>query len=213
MQRTQKTKFDAKKKTIRSSQSATKRVQILRCEYWEKVKNIDADNLVFLDEMGVLLGLTRTHARSKYGSRAYDLKPFYRGAKVTVVGAISLTKVVGLMTLNGSMDGKAFEVFVEHFLVPNLWDGAVVVMDNLPAHKLAVIEPLINSAGASVLNLSPYSPDFNPIELWWSQLKAFLRLFSPTTSNMVDVLLATALDLVNTKHFKNYFKSCCYCTS
>lgn len=83
-----KTKFDAKKKTIRSSQSATERVQILRCEYWEKVKKIDPD-LVFLDEMGVLLGLTRTHARSRCGSRVYDLKPFYRrGAKVTVVGAI-----------------------------------------------------------------------------------------------------------------------------
>ncbi len=187
-------------------------MQLLRCEYWDKVKNIDPDNLVFLDEMGVLLGLTRTHARSKCGSRVYDLKPFYRGAKVTVIGAISLKKVVGLMTLNGSMDSQAFAVFVEQCLVPNLWEGAVVVMDNLPAHKLAVIEPLIQAAGASVLNLSPYSPDFNPIELWWSQLKAFLRKFSPTTTKMVDVLLATALDLVNIKHFKNWFTSC-YCTS
>jgi transposase len=124
--------------------------------------------------MGVLLGLTRTHARSICGSRVYDLKPFYRGAKVTVVGAISLKKVVGLMTLNGSMNNRAFEVFIEHFLVPNLWEGAVVVMDNLPTHKLGTIEPLIQAAGASLLNLSPYSPDFNPIELWWSQLKSFL---------------------------------------
>ena len=147
MSRIKKTKYDAKKKTIRSSQSATDRVQILRCEYWEKVKNIDPDNLVFLDEMGVLLGLTRTHARSRYGSRVYDLKPFYRGAKVTVIGAISLKKVVGLMTLNGSMDSQAFAVFVEQCLVPNLWKGAVVVMDNLPAHKLAVIEPLMQAAG------------------------------------------------------------------
>jgi len=121
------------------------------------VKNIDPNNLVFLDEMGVLLGLTRTHARSICGRRVYDLKPFYRGAKVTVVGAISLTKVVGLMTLNGSMDGNAFKVFIEHFLVPNLWNGAVVVMGNLPAHKLALIEPLIQSAGASVLNLQRFA--------------------------------------------------------
>ncbi|MEG4590028.1 transposase [Microcoleus sp. MOSTC5] len=91
------------------------------------MKNIDPDNLVFLDEMGVLLGLTRTHARSKCGSRAYDLKPFYRGAKVTVIGAISLKKVVGLMTLNGSMDSQAFAVFVEQCLVPNLWEDAVEV--------------------------------------------------------------------------------------
>jgi hypothetical protein len=91
------------------------------------VKRIDPDNLVFLDEMGVLLGLRRTHARSHSGKRLYDLKPFYLAAKVTVIGAISLKKVVGLMALNGSMDGKAFSVFVEHFLVPNLWDGAVEV--------------------------------------------------------------------------------------
>ncbi|NES01799.1 MAG: hypothetical protein F6K22_02530 [Okeania sp. SIO2F4] len=71
---------------------------------YEKVKNIEAENLVFLDEMGVLLGLTRSHARSYYGSIAYDFSLFYRGQKVTVFGAISLTKVVGLMTLNGSMD-------------------------------------------------------------------------------------------------------------
>jgi len=96
--------------------------------------------------------------------------------------------------------------------VPNLWKGAVVVMNNLPANKLAVIEPLIQAARARILNLSPYFPDFNPIELCWSQLKAFLRKFSPTTTLMVDILLATALDLVNIKHFKNWFTSC-YCTS
>ena len=90
-------------------------MQILRCEYWEKVKNIDPDNLVFLDEMGVLLGLTRTHAPLICGSRVYDLQPFYRGQKVTVLGAISLKKVVGLMMLNGSMDGRAFEVFINIF--------------------------------------------------------------------------------------------------
>jgi transposase len=86
------------------------------------------------------------------------------------------------------------------------------LIDNLPAHKLAVIEPLIQAAGASILNLSPYFPDFNPIRLWWSQVKAFLRKFSPTTTKMVDILLATALDLVNIKHFKNWLTSC-YCTS
>jgi len=143
----------------------------------------------------------------------YDLKPFYRGAKVTVIGAISLSKVVAVMTLNGSMDGDAFEVFIEKCLVPQLWSGAVVVMDNLPAHKLASILPLIRAVGADVLNLSPYSPDFNPIEQWWSQLKAFLRHFSPTTTKKVDTLIATALDLVNPKHLQNWFTNCCYCTS
>ncbi|MBD2695060.1 IS630 family transposase, partial [Anabaena catenula FACHB-362] len=67
--------------------SATERVQKLRTEYWEKVKDIDPENLVFLDETGVLLGLARTYARSQKGTRVYSLKPFYRGAKITVIGA------------------------------------------------------------------------------------------------------------------------------
>ena len=89
------------------------------------MKNIEPENLVFLlvflDEMGVLLGLTRNYARSPYGTRVSDLKPFYLGAKVTAIGAISIRKVLALMTMNNSMNGKAFEVFIEKFLVPKLW--------------------------------------------------------------------------------------------
>lgn len=198
---------------MRSSQAATERVQKLRVEYWEKVRDIDPDNLVFLDETGVLLGLARTHARSQQGTRAYDQKPFYRGTKVTVIGAISIKKVVALMTMNDSMDSIAFDVFIEKFLAPKLWTGAVVIMDNLPAHKLASIEPIIEAVGAKVICLSSYSPDFNPIELWWSQLKSFLRSFAPTTTEMVDTIISVALDLMNPRHLKNWFTNCCYCTS
>ncbi len=116
------------------------------------------------------------------------------------------------MTLNWSMNGKEFSVFVKHFLVPNLWEGAGVVMDNLPTHFSGGDWTFnSNGNGASILNLSPYSPDFNPIELWWSEVKAFLRHFSPTTTKMVDILLFTALEGVNIKHFKNWFPSCWYC--
>jgi putative transposase len=166
-----------------------------------------------LDETGIILGLTRTHARSQPGTRVTELKPFYRGAKVTAIGAISINKVLALMTMNDSMDGQAFALFIEKFLCPQLWAGAVVVMDNLPAHKLASILPMITDVGASVICLSPYSPDFNPIELWWSQLKSFLRMFAPTTSSMIDRIIAVALNLMNPQHLKNWFTNCCYCTS
>ena len=73
-------------------------------------------------------------------------------------------------------------------------------MDNLPAHKVEAIVPLIEAVGAKVIYMSPYSPEFNPIEHWWSQLKAFLRQFSPTTPRMVDILIATAIDLINPVH-------------
>jgi transposase len=83
-------------------------------------------------------------------------------------------------------------------------------MDNLPADKMAFIAPMIEAVGASIINLLPYFPEFNPIELWWSQLKSFLGNFSPTTK-MIDTLIAVVLDLINPQHLKNWFTKCCYC--
>jgi putative transposase len=157
--------------------------------------------------------LARTHARSQAGTRVAGIKPFYRGSKVTVIGAISLTKVLAVMTMNDSINSSAFAVFIEKFLGPQLWSGAVVVMDNLPAHKLTSIVPMIESLGASVSCLSPYSPDCNPIEMWWSQLKAFLRRFALKTSAMIDRIIAVAIHLRNPNHLRNWFTDCCYCTS
>lgn len=205
--------FTNQKKTLRSSQATSERVQLLRREYWEQVQDVELKNLVFLDEAGVLLGLMRTHARALPGDRAYDFKPFYRGSKVSVIGAITSSKVLAIMTMNGSMDATAFEVYISQCLVPQLWPGAVVIMDNLTAHKVDSIVPLIEAVGAKVLYMSPYSPEFNPIEHLWSQLKAFLRQFSPTTSHMVDTLIATAMDLINSAHLRNWFAHCCYCPS
>ncbi|PSB26232.1 IS630 family transposase, partial [Chlorogloea sp. CCALA 695] len=82
-----------KKRRYAALKQQRSRVQKLRGEYWERVKDIEPYNLVFLDETGILLGLTRTHARSPCGRRVYDLKLFYRGARITVIGAISLTLV------------------------------------------------------------------------------------------------------------------------
>ena len=111
------------------------------------------------------------------------------------------------------MDAAAFKVYVSQCLVPQLWKGAVVVMDNLAAHKVEAIAPLIEAVGARILYMSPYSPEFNPIEHWWSQLKAFLRQFSPTTSQRVDMLIKIAMNLMNPSHLRNWFAHCCYCPS
>ncbi len=83
---------------------------------------------VFLDETGMMLGLARSHARSPLGTRVGGIKPFYRGAFVTAIGAISVKKVLAVITLNDSMHGVAFSVFIEKFLCPQLWPGAVVVI-------------------------------------------------------------------------------------
>jgi hypothetical protein len=117
----QKLGLNRKKKRGVVAFAGTGRVQKLRVEYWEKMKNIEAENLVFLDETGIILGLARTHAHSQIGTRVGGIKPFYRGAKVTVIGAISLKKVLAVMTMDDSRDGAQFAVFIDQFLCPQLW--------------------------------------------------------------------------------------------
>jgi len=163
--------------------------------------------------MGVLLGLMRTRARSRKGERAYDLKPFYRGKKITVMGAMTQDSVLAIDTISKGMNGQNFKQFLMEKLAPNLWKDAVVVMDNLPAHKVNGATKIIEDAGARVIYLSPYSPEFNPIEHLWSQLKIFLRKFSPKTPTAVDQLLKIAIMLSNPEHFQNWFAHCCYCTN
>ena len=113
--------------------------------------------------MGVLLGEMRTRARSFKGPRAYDLKPFYRGRRIIVIGAMTYDCCLGIKTLDKGMNGEDFPQFLKEELAPKLWSGAVVVMDNLPAHKVKGVAKIIEDAGAKVIYLSPYSPEFNLI--------------------------------------------------
>jgi len=106
-----------------------------------------------LDETGILRSFDQNSCPFATG-RVSSLKPFYRAAKITAIGtargAISINKVLAVMTMNDSMDGVAFAVFIEKLLCPQLWAGAVVLIDNLPAHKVASIVP-IEALGASVI--------------------------------------------------------------
>ena len=101
------------KKTIRSSQADKESTKKQGIEYWERIKNVAPENLVFLDEMGVLLGIRRGRARSMKGETVYDIKPFYRGSRVTVVGAISQKKVIAMKIMGKSINGEEFLKFMQ----------------------------------------------------------------------------------------------------
>ncbi len=179
----------------------------------EKIRNVAPQNLVFLDERGVLLGIMRQKARSIKGEKVYDIKPFYRGSRVTVVGAISQNKVIAMKTIGKSMNGEGFLKFVQEEMAPKLWKGAVVVMDNLRVHKVEGVEEMIEAVGARVVYLSPYSPEFNPREHLWWELKALLRRFIPQSVQIVEKLWELGVKLCSSKQIRNYFAHCCYCTS
>lgn len=163
--------------------------------------------------MGILLGMMRGMGRSQKGTRVYEIKPFYRGSRVTVIGAISQQNVLTCKVVDQSMNGEQFKQFLREDLAPQLWPGAVVTMDNLSAHKVEGVSEILAEVGARALYLSPYSPEFNPIEHWWWELKAFIRQFVPKTREAIEGLLKLGVILSSSKILRNYFAHCCYCTS
>lgn len=188
-------------------------MQKKRIEFWQLVKERLAKNLIFIDESGVNLALTRLFARSPKGSRAHGKRPQKRGKNISLIGALSLKGVVAKAEVMGAVDGLTFQAFIANRLVPNLWEGACVVMDNCSIHLNQEIESLINQAGAQLIYLPPYSPDFSPIENFWSKVKSRLRSLEARTYEELDKALEAAFNEVSLEDIKNWFTNCCYCTS
>ncbi len=185
-------------------------MQQLRSEFWTTIGEVNLADLVFVDEAGVNIAMTRLYARSAKGSRAYGECPDQRGKNVTMVGALSLKGLIAALTFQGGTDTNAFYTFVTKVLVPNLWQGACVVMDNFRSHKVAAVQKAIEAAGATVVYLSPYSPDFNPIENCWSKVKEFLRSIAARTYQDLDQAITDALTTVTPKDIIGWFTHCCY---
>jgi transposase len=132
----------------------------------------DARRLVFVDESGFHTSMTRLRARAPRGKRAYGKVPRNRGKNTTLIAAITIQGGIGeSMTLEGATDAEAFEAYVEHLLAPSLWEGQVVVLDGLGAHRTEKVRQLIEERGADLVFLPSYSPDMNPIEEAFSKIK------------------------------------------
>jgi transposase len=153
--------------------------------------------LVLVDECGTNITLTRLYARAPRGERAFGKIPRNWDKNVTLIAAMSAEGMGGAMSVEGATDGAAFEAYVRHFLLPTLKEGHVVVMDNLQAHKSTRVGKLIESVGASVLFLPPYSPDFSPIEEAFSKIKAILGSIEARTQETLVEAIAQALDAVS----------------
>ena len=134
--------------------------------------------------------MVRLYARSLKGSRAKRSKPSKRGRNVSIIGAIWVNEVLTSVNLIGTTDGITFEAFMIRKLVPKLWKGACVVMDNCTIHTGEEIEKAIKDQGAKLIYLSPYSPDFSPIENLWSKLKNILdTIKTPNYQELAKALL------------------------
>jgi len=170
----------------------------------------DARQYIFVDESGVTTDLLRRYARSLRGKRIGDHTPCSHWQTHTVVAALRLTELTATAVFDGPIDTDTFRAYVEQVLVPTLRPGDVVVLDNLAAHKQPAVREAIEQAGALLRFLPPYSPDFNPIELAFAKLKAFLRAARPRTFDHVCELMAAALALFMPDECANYVRHCGY---
>jgi transposase len=198
---------------LHADEKETERVQSLRVQFWLQLQGIPAENLIFIDEAGVNLSLIRQFARAPKGKRAHSKRPQKRSKNVSVIGAIGLKGVISKYSLLGATDGLTFEAFISQHLVPQLWKGACVVMDNCSVHKGKEIENLIEMAGAKLIYLPPYSPDFSPIENCWSKIKSILRSIGARSYPDLAEAIETAFNKVSLNDIRNWFTHCCYCTS
>ena len=114
------------------------------------------------------------------------------------------------MTLDGALHGAAFLAYVEHVLAPCLKPGDIVLMDNLPAHRSAAVRHAIQSAGAELRFLPPYSPDLNPIEMAFSKFKACLKRRAARTLGELEDAIAQAMDIYTPNECQNYFAAAGY---
>lgn len=154
--------------------------------------------------------MARTHGRCKKGERLRMGFPHGHRKTTTLIAGLRLTGMTAPMVLDGPINGNWFEAYVEQVLVPTLRPGDTVVMDNLSSHKRPNAKALIEKAGATLIFLPPYSPDFNPIEKAFSKLKALLRKAAERTVDGLWKAIGKLIDLITPEEANNYFISCGY---
>ena len=180
----------------------------MRYEFRLWLDTIDIRNLIFIDETGINLAMTRHYGRGEGGIRVYDDRPGNKGQNITLIGAMSEVGLIATMTFPGSLNSDSFVVFIERILLPQLWIGAIVVMDNLPVHYAETTKALIESIGSFVKFLPPYSPDLSPIELCSSKLKEIFRSQGARTSDALDETITMAVNLITDENALNWFNHC-----
>ena len=166
--------------------------------------------MIFLDETGATTEMTRRYGRAIRGKRVREATPAGHWRTLTVLGAIRHSGWVATMMIEAATDGDIFQAYLQQVLCPQLEPQDIVVMDNLPAHKVAGVRELIEEAGAELPYLPPYSPDFNPIEKCWAKFKQLLRTAKARSLGTLENSITDALTAVTPEDIQGCFRHCGY---
>jgi transposase len=207
-----KLKITRKKKSLHASERDTPRVRRKRRAFRKALAGLDPRRLVSVDETGAHTAMTRTYGRAPRGQRVTGSAPGH-WKSMTLISGLRLSGVVAPLAFEGATDGPIFERYVERVLAPRLRRGDVVVWDNLKPHESAGARRAVEGAGARLLPLPPYSPDYTPIEEMYSKVKGMLRSAAGRTTDAVYDALGVALRAVCPSDIRGWFKHCGLCAT
>lgn len=200
----------AKKKSGQPSEQHRPDVIKQRTEFRARAADWIVNHLKWLDETGVQLNLTREYGRALPGQRIVEGVPSNYGSNYTLLATLGLTGLQAPFVFEGALNGERFYLYVEKVLAPTLQPGDILVMDNLPTHKVGGIQELIEARGARLEFLSPYSPDFNPIERCWSKIKTYLRKAKARSYRALLKALKAALATITEADICAWIEFCGY---
>ena len=198
------------KKTLHAAEQHREDVIAERAEWKTLQETLPLESLVFIDETWTKTNMTPLYGRAEKGKRVIDYVPLGLWKTTTFMAALRSEGLMAPMVVEGAINGELFLAYVAQILVPTLKAGDIVVMDNLSSHKVAGVKKAIESAGAKVLYLPPYSPDFNPIENVFSMLKTLVRKLKLRKQEELWKKLGELCDMFSPDVCKNYCRHAGY---
>lgn len=193
------------KKTIHASERDRPDIVEKRKEWHETDWTESATSLVFLDESGVNTDETRHYGRAVGGERVHDATPLNTPKSTTILSSVRMNGETVHTTFSGAVNGEKFQEYLRDHLYATLKPGDIVIMDNLRAHKVQGVQEIIESVGACIVYLPPYSPDLNPIEQMWSKIKAFLRAVKARSVEALLSAIPQAFNTVSVDDIRGWF--------
>ena len=181
-----------------------------RAQWQRRQGGIDPARLVFIDETWTKTNMAPLYGWAPRGQRLKASAPHGHWKTMTFLAALRHDRIEAPWLLDGPIDGESFRLYVERVLVPTLRPGDIVVMDNLGSHKSPAVRRAIRAAGARLFLLPKYSPDLNPIEMFFSKLKHWLRKTAARTQDAVCDAIAHILDAVTATECRNYLTEAGY---
>jgi transposase len=183
-------------------------VQKERKEFLEKIEKIDVSKIVALDESSVNLAFTRLYGRAPIGERIHEGIKDVRFERQSVLSTLRTNGDMKPIVFSGTLNKELFAEYIKTQLAPNWKPGDFLLMDNSSVHKSKIVLETLDKCGIDVLWLPRYSPDFNPIELFWTFMKSILRKFKARSHEKLNSAIAFAFNSLSPGFVKNWFKHC-----